>query len=253
MYQRQKKILDMLQSGKLLIRTAALELGVTEMTLRRDLKALEDQKLVLRVKGGAIPHPARYEPEDSVSEKLDRKFAIANALFQRILPAESIFLSTGSTSLAFAKILARRNVLPMTVITNSLPVASALFRSCCKVILLGGELRTNSLDLVGPIAERNLEEYHVNWLISGCDGAFSDYGFYTSDVSLSNLEKKSLRIAGNAAVITDSSKFGRRALTRFASLEDIDLLVTDDELSASDEAKLKKADIEIIKVSGSGR
>ena len=253
MYQRQKKILDMLQSGKLVIRTAAQELGVTEMTLRRDLKALEDQKLVLRVKGGAVPHPARYEPEESASEKLDRKFAIANALFQRILPSESIFLSTGSTSLAFAKILARRNVLPITVITNSLPVASALFRSCCKVILLGGELRTNSLDLVGPIAERNLEEYHVNWLISGCDGAFSDYGFYTSDVSLSNLEKKSLRIAENAAIIADSSKFGRRALTRFASLADIDLLVTDDELSAADETKLKKADIEIIKVSGSGR
>ena len=253
MHQRQKKILDMLQSGRVEIRSAALELGVTEMTLRRDLKELENQKLVLRVKGGAIPHPARYEPETVVPGHLDRKFAIANALFLRILPADSIFLSTGSTSLAFAKVIARRNVLPMTVITNSLPVASALFRSCCKVILLGGELRTNSLDLVGPIAERNLEEYHVNWLISGCDGAFSDYGFYTSDVSLSNLEKKSLRIAEHAAVIADSTKFGRRALTRFASLKDIDLLITDDDFSPADETKLKKAGIEIIKVPASGK
>lgn len=253
MHQRQKKILDMLQSGRVEIRSAALELGVTEMTLRRDLKELENQKLVLRVKGGAIPHPARYEPETVVPGHLDRKFAIANALFLRILPADSIFLSTGSTSLAFAKVIARRNVLPMTVITNSLPVASALFRSCCKVILLGGELRTNSLDLVGPIAERNLEEYHVNWLISGCDGAFSDYGFYTSDVSLSNLEKKSLRIAEHAAIIADSTKFGRRALTRFASLKDIDLLITDDDFSPADETKLKKAGIEIIKVPASGK
>ena len=253
MHQRQKKILDMLQSGRVEIRSAALELGVTEMTLRRDLKDLENRKLVLRVKGGAIPHPAQYEPESSVTLQLDRKFAIANALFLRILPADSIFLSTGSTSLAFAKVIARRNVLPMTVITNSLPVASTLFRSCCKVILLGGELRTNSLDLVGPIAERNLEEYRVNWLISGCDGAFSDYGFYTSDVSLSNLEKKSLRIAEHAVIIADSSKFGRRALTRFASLKDIDLLVTDDELVPDDEVKLKKAGIEIIKVAASGK
>jgi len=253
MHQRQKKILDMLQSGRIEIRSAALELGVTEMTLRRDLKDLENRKLVLRVKGGAIPHPARYEPETVVPDQLDRKFAIANALFLRILPADSIFLSTGSTSLAFAKVIARRNVLPMTVITNSLPVASTLFRSCCKVILLGGELRTNSLDLVGPIAERNLEEYHVNWLISGCDGAFSDYGFYTSDVSLSNLEKKSLRIAEHAVIIADSSKFGRRALTRFASLKDIDLLVTDEEFSAADETKLKKAGIEIIKVPVPGK
>ena len=251
MHQRQKKILDMLQSGRVEIRKAALELGVTEMTLRRDLKDLENRKLVLRVKGGAIPHPARYEPESSVPHQLDRKFAIANALFLRILPSDSIFLSAGSTSLAFAKVIARRNVLPMTVITSSLPVASALFRSCCKVILLGGELRTNSLDLVGPIAERNLEEYRVNWLVSGCDGAFSDYGFYTSDVSLSNLEKKSLLIAEHAAVIADSSKFGRRALTRFASLKDIDLLVTDDDLPPDDETKLNKAGIEIIKVPAS--
>ena len=144
--------------------------------------------------------------------------------------------------------IARQNVLPMTVVTNSLSVASTLFRSCCKVILLGGELRTNSLDLVGPISEKNIEEYHVDWLISGCDGAFSDYGFYTSDISLSNLEKKSIGIADHVAVIADSTKFGRKALTRFAALKDIDLLVTDNGLSDDDYKKLRKAAIEVIKV-----
>ena len=247
MHQRQKKILDMLQNGKVMIREAAAELGVTEMTLRRDLKELESRKLILCVKGGAILHPARYEPDTAPDEHLDRKFAIADELYRRILPEDSIFISTGTTSLAFAKVVARRNMHPMTVITNSLPVASTLFRSNCKVILLGGELRTNSLDLVGPIAERNLEEYHVKWLISGCDGALSDYGFYTSDVSLSNLEKKSLDIAEHAAVIADSSKFGRRALTRFASLSDIDLLVTDAGLPEEDFRKLHCSGIEIIR------
>ena len=246
MHQRQRKILDMLQRGKLLIRDAAAELGVTEMTLRRDLKFLEKRKLVLCVKGGAIPHPARYEPDNIIDEKTDRKFAIANALFMRIIPADSIFISAGTTSLAFAKVIARRNKLPMTVITNSLPVASALFRTSCKVILLGGELRTDSLDLVGPVAEKNLEGYHVDWLVSGCDAVLSDYGFYTSDVSVSNLEQKSIRIASKAAVITDSSKFGRRALTRFASLDEIDLLVTDDGISPEDNEILSGADIELI-------
>ena len=246
MHQRQKKILDMLQNGRLNIHSAAIELGVTEMTLRRDLQDLEKRKLVLRVKGGAIPHPARYEPEVDHVDLLDRKFAIAEALYDRIIPADSIFLSTGSTSLAFAKVLARRNILPMTVITNSLPVASALFRSSCKVILLGGELRATSLDLVGPAAERNLEEYRVDWLVSGCDGALSDYGFYTSDESLSNLEKKSRRIADRAAIIADSTKFGRRALTRFASLGEIQLLVTDDDLPAADCEKIRAAGVEVL-------
>ena len=212
------------------------------------MKELESKKMVLLVKGGAVPHPARYEPEQTETELLGRKFAIAKALFLRILPTDTIFISTGSTSLAFAKVIARQNVLPMTVVTNSLSVASTLFRSCCKVILLGGELRTNSLDLVGPISEKNIEEYHVDWLISGCDGAFSDYGFYTSDISLSNLEKKSIGIADHVAVIADSTKFGRKALTRFAALKDIDLLVTDNGLSDDDYKKLRKAAIEVIKV-----
>ena len=248
MHQRQKMILDMLQNGRLEIRAAAAKLGVAEMTVRRDLRELEALKLVLRVKGGAIPHPAQYEPETGPTENLDGKFALANALFQRILPADSIFIGTGSTTLAFAKVLARRNRLPMTVITHSLPVAAALFRTHCKVILLGGELRTNSLDLVGPVAERNLEEYHVDWLVSGCDGAFAEYGFYTSDVSLSNLEKRSLRISDRAAIVTESGKFGRRALTRFAALSEIDLLVTDAALSAEDQRKLRRAGLEILQV-----
>ena len=248
MHQRQKKILDMLQSGRLEIRAAAAELGVAEMTVRRDLRELEARKLVLRVKGGAIPHPARYEPETGPAEGLDRKFALANALFQRLMPVDSIFIGTGSTTLAFAKVLARRNLLPMTVVTHSLPVAAALFRSRCKVILLGGELRTDSLDLTGPIAERDLEDYHVDWLISGCDGAQADFGFYTSDVSISNLEKKSLRIADHAAIIAGSGKFACRALTRFAPLEAIDLLVTDADLAPADQRKLRCAGLEILKV-----
>ena len=247
MYQRQKKLLDMLQRGKILIKNAAAELSVTEMTIRRDLRELEKRKLLLPVKGGAVPYPAHYEKEEAPPEHLEQKIAIANALFLRILPADSLFLSAGSTTLAFAKVLARRNVRPMTVITNSLPVASTLFRSCCKVILLGGELRTASLDLMGPVAEKNLEEYHVDYLISGCDAAIADQGFYTSDMSLANLEQKSLRIADHTVIICDSSKFGKRALTCFAMTKEIDLLVTDAGIRSEDVASLRRSGVEILK------
>ena len=248
MYNRQRKILDMLQKGKLEIKAAAVQLGVTEMTIRRDLRALEKQELVLQVKGGAILPPARYEPEQNDDELMDLKFAIAEALYMQIMPCNAIFLSTGSTSLAFAKTLVRKKTSSLTVITNSLPIASTLFRSRCKVILLGGELRSNSLDLVGHIGEKNIAEFHVDWLISGCDGAFSNFGFYTSDNSLANLEKMSIKIADHVAVITASSKFGRRSLSRFASLDDVDLLVTDDNLQKSDREHLENANINIVKV-----
>ena len=108
MHTRHRKILDMLQKGKVEIKAAAQQLGVTEMTVRRDLRTLEKQELVLQVKGGAILAPARYEPEQHDDELMDLKFAIAEALYMQIMPCNAIFLSTGSTSLAFAKTLIRK-------------------------------------------------------------------------------------------------------------------------------------------------
>ena len=248
MHTRHRKILDMLQRGKVEIKTAADFFGVTEMTIRRDLRILEEQKLLIQVRGGAVLSPARYEPENGNDNSMDIKFAIAEALYMEIMPCSAIFLSTGTTSLAFAKTLVKKNTSSLTVITNSLPIASALFRSRCKVILLGGELRSNSLDLVGHIGEKNIEEFHVDWLISGCDGAFSDLGFYTSDSSLASLEKMSRKIADHAAIITQSHKFGKRALSRFASLQDIDLLISDDNLKNDDIQRLSQAKINVVTV-----
>ncbi|OQA83474.1 MAG: Glucitol operon repressor [Lentisphaerae bacterium ADurb.Bin242] len=248
MRDRQRKILEMLRRGKIFIKETAFELGVTEMTLRRDLRALEERKLLIQIKGGAISSPIRYETDTGNRLLNDLKFMIAEALYKRIMPSETLFIGAGSTALAFARVLARKKLPALTVVTNALPVASTLFQSSCKVILLGGELRTNSLDLVGPMAERNLEEYHVDWLVSGCDGALAGNGFYTSDMSLSNLEKRSISIASHVAVITESGKFGKKALTCFASVNAVDLLVTDYGLPAGEAALLKKAGMEVILV-----
>ncbi len=239
MHSRHYKILDMLQGGRLEIVSAARKLGVSEMTLRRDLRELEKQKLLIQVKGGALPLRPLGGEAAITDPLLNLKTALAQKLYERLMPCETLFLSTGSTVLRFAVLLARYNTRPSTVITNSLSVASALFRSSCKVILLGGEMRTSQMDLAGPAAERILTEYHVEWLVTGCDGAITPWGFYTSDLSLSNLEKKSIGIAEHTAVITDSSKFSHKSLSRFAAPEEIDILVTDKNIPQKDLESLK--------------
>lgn len=251
MNSRCEKIFERLASGGVRIQDLAEEFGVTTMTIRRDLRELESRQLALLVKGGAVRHPACYEPETVTIAHPERKAAIAQALYRRILPTPALFLGTGTTTLMFARLMARFNRYRLTVVTNSLPVASALFRSKCKVILLGGELRTSSMDLVGAVAEKTLQEYHVEWLVTGCDAAVATDGFYTADVNLSNLERLSITMAHRVAVITDSTKFGRPALTRFASPDDVDLLVTDDALSASDAEVLRSRHVEIILVRSS--
>ena len=246
---RQKNILELLQKHERLdIATAAEKFAVSEMTIRRDLRYLESQKYILQIKNGAVAHPAQYEPESILANLNDMKFDLANVLYDKLFPCKKIFIGTGTTCLAFAKTVARRNALPLTVITHSLSVASALFRSKCKVILLGGELRTTSMDLVGAAAERSLTEYKVDWLVSGCDGALADYGFYTSDMRLSHLERETISIAEKVAIITESNKFGKRSITRFAAREEVSLLVTDSDISETDAGKLKACGIELCTV-----
>ena len=247
MNQRQEKILSILrQEGRVQISDLAVRFDVTEMTIRRDMRFLEKEEQLLQVKGGAVPFPVRYQPDTGTFVMTERKMSIALALYRAIMPLDTVFISTGSTALAFAVLLARMNRLPMTVITNSLPAASMLFRSSCKVILPGGELRSRSLDLVGPVAEHNLDEYHVQWLVTGCDGAFAERGFYTSDVNLSNLERKSVSIADHTAVLTESGKFGRKALTCFAGVSEVDILATDPDLKGEDAALLEKTGMRIV-------
>ena len=248
MYHRQKVILDLLRSGRIEISSTARLLGVSEMTLRRDLRRMEEEKLLLQVRGGAVRYPAEITPDTAMRQLSEVKFRLAERLLWRIMPLETLFIGTGTTCLAFAQTIARSKIPPATIITHSLPVASALFQTRHRVILLGGELRSTSMDLLGPVAEKNLEEYQVDWLVSGCDGAFADYGFYTSDVNLSSLERKSISISRQVAVVTESGKFGRRSLTRFASLEEISLVVTDDGLPAETAAKMRARGIEVIEV-----
>jgi DeoR/GlpR family transcriptional regulator of sugar metabolism len=248
MHQRQQQLLEMMRHGMVEIKRAAVSLGVAEMTIRRDLQALAEQRLVMLVKGGAVVHPSRYEPEHSERNLTAAKYALAEALYQRIMPIDSLYLSTGFTVLAFANVLARRCLRPLTVITNSLSAAAALFRTPCKVMLLGGELRANSLDLVGPMAEKDIDLFHVDMVVSGCDGACGQRGFYSSDLNLSRLERKTMAIADNVAIITESTKFGKKKLANFALPHEVDLLVTDDALPAEERDVLAQVGVEVMVV-----
>lgn len=230
--------------GHIDISTEAEAFGVSEMTIRRDIVFLEKNGLAVQVKGGAIPKAKICESMiDSPA-----KNAIAARMMEvleQMPEVKTLMLSTGATTLAFAKLLAQKN-LPITVLTNSIPIASALFQTQTKVILTGGELRTTSMDLVGPAAEKYLSDYHVDLLLTGCDGADAQEGFYTSDLNLASYEKLSVKISDRTFILTESAKFERKALAKFAELNEIDALVIDSGLKAIDREILSRQKIKII-------
>ena len=248
MQNREQKILSILNHGKLLLKETAKELGVSEMTLRRDLHNLEARKLLIQVKGGAVPYPHILEPKSGAGQDSPIKESIAAAAYRKIMPCKTLYLGSGTTVKAFAKQLLAGEVEHITVITNSLPAAAILFQSHHQVILLGGELRSDSLDLIGAAAERSIENYFVDWLIMGCDSVSLEDGFYTADAGMANLEIKSIKIAQHVALVTESSKFGRRSFAKFANMQDIDLLVTDDQLPDSQCQILVDNGIDVVRV-----
>jgi len=246
MNQRQQEILDRLNRiGKILIEEEAKHFGVAPMTIRRDLRFLEKNGLAVQTKKGAIPKPKIYAAPLNMAEDSAIKRKIAAKLLEMIEPSSTVLLSTGTTTLTFARLLAQQN-LPLTIITNSIPIASALFQTRIKVILIGGELRTTSLDLVGPAAEKYLSEYHIDLLVTGCDGADAEQGFYTSDLNLANLEKLSAKVSDKVIVITESRKFGKKALVRFAKITDIDTIITDNRMKAIDRELITRKDVEVF-------
>ena len=150
MHYRQQQILGMLQRGRVEYKAAARELGVTEMTVRRAVHALELRKLALPVKGGAIPYPLQSDSSGHGAGFSDEalKMSLAEALYERLQPLDSLFIGTGSTALCFARVIALKQKLPMTVVTHSLNVASTLFSHRLQSFSAGGELGNELLDLV---------------------------------------------------------------------------------------------------------
>jgi DeoR family transcriptional regulator of aga operon len=230
--------------GHIDINNEAKYFGVSEMTIRRDINFLEKNALAVQVKGGAIPKAKICESMVDSPEKSTIAAKMLE-LLEQMPEVKILMLSTGGTTLAFAKLLAQKN-LPLTVLTNSIPIASALFQTQTKVILTGGELRTTSMDLVGPAAEKYLSDYHVNLLLTGCDGADAEGGFYTSDLNLASYEKLSVEIADKIFILTESIKFERKSLARFAELKEIDALITDNNLKAIDREMLVRNNIKVI-------
>lgn len=228
------------------VRELARRFAVSGMTIRRDLDELERQGLVVRTHGGAVSsgklrfiHGAL--PDGEVSEA---KAAIGRRAAELAEPGRMIMVDTGTTALEVARHIPRDS--GITVVTTSLGVGQELYRSELDVLLLGGFLRREFPSVYGPMTEKLLDEIRVDTLFIGCDGAFSNDGFYSNDLHVSSLEQAMTRIASQVVVVTESAKFGRRAYGRYATVGEVDVVVTDRGISAEDRRNLEERGVTVI-------
>jgi len=206
------------------------------MTVRRDIEVLAATGLVLKVHGGAAAVVGRSTDEPGFQVKSGMnpgpKSAIARVAAGLIAPGSSIAISAGTTTYAVAKELV--NVPNLTVVTNSPPVADLLHnspREHLTVVLTGG-VRTPSDALAGPVADATLGSLHVDTLILGVHGIDPVAGLTTPNLIEAATNTALIASARRVIVVADHSKWRVIGLSTFATLDQVDVLVTNAGLDA---------------------
>ncbi len=234
--QRQVRILSELRrSGAVRVADLIGMLGVSDMTIRRDLEQLASEGVLRKVHGGAVlAGQVAFEPGFAAKSQLARgvKQSIGATAAAMVSPGAAIGLSAGTTTWAMAQHLA--GIPGLTVVTNSTKVADAIFEldaaQSVTVILTGG-VRTPSAALVGPIADRAIAGMHLDRLFLGVHGMDARAGFTTPNLAEATTNRALVESAREVVVLADSSKWGVVGLADIAPLERAHTLITDDALS----------------------
>jgi DeoR/GlpR family transcriptional regulator of sugar metabolism len=221
------------RTSSLSISETSEKLGVSEMTIRRDLAMLEKSSDVRRTHGGAVVAERMvFEFSYAVRqrERIKEKQEIAAAARKLVQPGQRVILDTGTTTLLLATLLKDCN--GVTVITPSLAVASELqFCENLTVILLGGMIHRGSPDLTGPVTEHCLELLSADWAFQGAEAIGSDGSIYNVDLQLAQVDRKMRTKATCSCLLADSTKLGQTALVKNGNLKDFDIFITDQGIS----------------------
>lgn len=206
---------------------------VSDMTIRRDLAYLEELGFIKRVHGGAI-YIEGGEEEDipiSVREDMDKhlKQRISRKAMSIIQEGDSILLDAGSSTLEIAReLLSRKNI---TVITNGINISQLLTKNQdIQIIMACGEVRHSTQSMVGPATIDFLKTFQVEHAFIGCSGISFERGLTNSNMAEGAVKRTMMEIANNVCVVADHTKFERNTFNRFASLDDVDKIITTKEL-----------------------
>lgn len=209
------------------------ELKVSSVTIRKDLKLLEDKNLLFRTHGGAtVNNPYTVDRPVNEKEKIQstEKNKIGAAAAKLLKENDSIVVASGTTLLYFARNIPQG--LSLTVVTSALNIALELMgEPSVEVIQLGGLLRKSSSSVMGAYAEQVLQDFYFNTLFLGVDGIDLDHGLTTTNAMEAHLNRKMISVAQKIVVLADSTKFGKRGFGKICGFEDVDHIITDKGIS----------------------
>jgi len=245
---RQEQILSLLQNlRQISVADLTERLGVSQVTIRKDLSLLEEKGLVLRSHGGArlaqsrTPMPNLNTRLTQNQEEKERIVAKARELIQS---GDSLCIDAGATNLLLASLLGG---MPLRVVTNSLDVLNALsLEESITLISTGGTLRRGAGSFIGPSAVETVKQYLFDIAFIGATSFTADGYFLTQNALEGELKRSVLDSARRRVILAESSKLGARAFSRFAGPDQVDVLITDKGFTQAE--ALQELGIEVITV-----
>lgn len=231
--ERQRRLSQrLIEHGSVRVGEVARAFGVSDETVRRDIKALVSEGIAKPVFGGAVLRPGLLAsdlrlPPVSERERVQHhaKAAIGAAAARKVERGQVVILDAGTTTLAVAQNL--RGHRDLTVITNSLAVAQVTASiPTCATHVIGGRLVPGSLSMVGPQARRDLAAMSADWAFLGAAAIGPQGDFFSADPEEAEVKQAMIRAAGSAAIVADHTKFTGRSFVAFAAAREMAMLFT---------------------------
>ena len=250
---RQQLIVDLInRKQKVTVEDLCEQFAVSEMTIRRDLRALEQEGLLKRTHGGAVSNLGRsYEPLLLVraGENKAAKVAIGRKAAEMVRDGHSIALDVGTTTLEIARALHDKHNL--TILTASLPIACEIasrfpLGSDIRLIVTGGIVRPGELSLIGDIATTTYSHLHVDLAFIGAGGVHLEEGLTEYNLEDTQVKQILIRTAQEKVLVADSSKFGRATFASICPLSAIDTIVTDSGIAPDFVRALRDRHIRVV-------
>ena len=249
MTNRHTKLIEIVNSNKRIeVSKLAEILNVSQVTIRKDLGMLEEKGLLRREHGYAV-----ISSSDDINSRLafnyEIKRKIAQLASKLVSNGETVMIESGSCCALLAEELAY-NKRDITIVTNSVFIASYIRKApFAKVILLGGDYQKESQVLVGPLAKKGAEDFFVDKLFVGTDGYNSKIGFTGKDLMRTETVKAMGKNANKIIVLTESSKFHQQGVVAQFKTEEVNYVLTDNNISEDVVELLKKDKVEVQIVS----
>ena len=246
--ERHQFILNKIQvDGRLDVQSLGKELDVSSVTIRKDLKLLEDKNLLYRTHGGAtLKNP--YTADRPVNEKQylqsAEKGRIGEFAAGLVEENDSIIIASGTTVLSMARHIQARG--SITVITSALNVAMELLQQPnIEIVQLGGVLRKSSSSVSGPYCENILNDIFCSKLFLGVDGIDVGFGLTTTSALEAHTNRLMIAASQKIIVLADSTKFGRRGFGKICGIEQVDHVITDSGISKQTIKELESLGIKV--------